>query len=875
MKIERLRCEFLVDPVGLGELAPRLSWELASRRPGARQVAYRIRCASTPAGLRGGRGALWDSGRVESDLTAHVGYGGTTLRSRDRCFWCVWVWDETGARRRSPPARWTMGLLTPDDWTARWIASDAPPAGPREPGIPDYFRRDFQATGRPARATAYVTARGVVELRLNGAKVGDEALTPEWTEYEHRLQYRAFDVTGLITEGANVVAAIVGDGWWSGFVGWQERRGSYGSLEKSLLVQLELEWPDGRREVVGTDGRWGCGRGGILTADLQMGETFDARLEPDGWDRADFAGPPWAPARVVPPPPVPLVAFRSEPIRVTERLTPVSVRQSAPGCWIFDLGQNFAGWVRLRVQAPAGTRLQLRHAERLNPDGTLYTENLRRARATDVYVCRGGGTEEWEPRFTFHGFQYVELTGLPGSARADMVTGCVAHSDMMAAGEFHCSHPGVNRLWRNSVWSLRGNFLSVPTDCPQRDERLGWMGDAQVFLRTATCHYDVAAFFAKWMADVEDSQSPEGVFPDVAPRLREDRAGYVGLDGLAGAAGWADAGVIVPWTLWQVYEDRRVIERHWGAMVRWLDYLERTNPGGLRTRELGNNYGDWLCLPSDTRFRVDSPMKQLMATAFWADDAAKLSAMARAIGRGAEAERFAAMAARVRGAFCDAFLGSDGALNVATQTADLLALTMNLAPEHARATLLGRLLADLESRGWHLSTGFIGVGRLNPALTEAGRGDVAYRLLFQDDFPSWLYPVRHGATTIWERWNGWTEKEGFFDPSMNSFNHYTLGSVSEWLYRHVAGIDLDPEYPGFRRFILRPWPDARLRSASARYHSLHGEIRSAWRISQGLLRWRVTLPPNTRARVGIPGPDGSASWTEAAAGTHEFTAPWG
>jgi alpha-L-rhamnosidase len=387
------------------------------------------------------------------------------------------------------------------------------------------------------------------------------------------------------------------------------------------------------------------------------------------------------------------------------------------------------------------------------------------------------------------------------------------------AGEFDCSHPLVNRLWRNGLWSQKGNFISVTTDCPQRDERLGWMGDAQVFLRTATYNMDVAAFFTKWMTDVVDSQDADGVFPDTAPRLREEE-GFVGLDGLGGAAGWADAGIIVPWTLFRVYGDRRILERHWDPMVRWLDWLERTNPDRIRRHALNNNYGDWLCIPSDREFRTHSEMKTLLATACWANDAAKMARMARELERPDDAARFAAMHDRVRQAFQEEWLRDDGRLAVETQTAYLLALAFDLVPGQLRERAAAHLAASIERLGGHLSTGFIGISHLNPVLTLLGHPDVAYRLLLNEDYPSWLYPVIHGATTSWERWNGWTEETGFFDPAMNSFNHYSLGSIGEWLYRHVAGIELDPDLPGFEKFVIRPFTGAGLTTRE------HGTTRS-------------------------------------------------
>ena len=577
LRVSGLRCEYLVAPLGIDEPAPRLSWVIESNRRGARQVAYRVLVAGTPEKLAAGKGDFWDSGRIESNQTTHIVYAGRPLRSREVCHWCVEVWDETGKAACSKPSFWTMGLLEKTDppspsgfgaagWSARWIAAnpeiikrdkDATAPTLTEPGTPAYFRKEFKVTGAVTRATVYASARGLFDLRMNGRRVGDDIFAPEWTDYHKRIHYRTYDVTDLVGRGRNVIGAILGDGWWSGYVGWQETRGRYGSLENSLLVQLEIELANGRRWTLGTDGTWSCNTGPILSSDFMMGESYDARRERKGWDATDFddrarhsvraaaasgvAALPWLPARQVVAPAVPLVAQRSEPVRITETIAPVSVKKIRSGVFIYDLGQNITGWVRLRVKAPAGTRIRLRHGERLNPDGTLYTENLRRAKATDVYICRGGGKEIWEPHFTFHGFQYVEVTIQAGSVTPcaprrgvgrsgahgvtrPAVTGCVVHSATEPAGHFECSHAGVNRLWLNGLWSQRDNFLTVPTDCPQRDERLGWMGDAQVFLRTASYNMDVAAFFTKWMIDVEDAQTPMAFSP-MSHRASAKRSG--------------------------------------------------------------------------------------------------------------------------------------------------------------------------------------------------------------------------------------------------------------------------------------------------------------------------------------------------------------
>ena len=874
-RIDRLRCEYLVNPLGIDEPAPRLGWNLVTDRRGARQIACRIRVASSIENLQLGRIDQWDSGRVETSQTQQIIYRGRALKSRACCFWQVEVWDELGESARSEIASWTMGLLEKHDWNARWLAADpqiitrdAAAVAPSltAPGTPGVFRRGFDLSAEVRRATLYVSVRGLVQIKANGRSITPDLFIPEWTDYDKRIHYRTYSVTDCLRSGRNWLEVTLGDGWWSGFVGWQETRGRYGSLENSFILQLEMELTDGRKVALYSDRSWQCHTGPILSSDFMMGEVYDARREQDvtlmlaadSSASAPASAPlplssmPWLQAREVPAPTAALVAQRAEPVRVTEELTPVSRTEISPGVHIFDLGQNISGWVRLTVKAPAGTRVQLRHAERLNPDGTLYTENLRRAKATDVYICRGDDAGEvYEPHFTFHGFQYVELTGLPGAPLPHAVVACVIHSALPPGGSFECSHPGVNRLWLNGVWSQRDNFLSIPTDCPQRDERLGWTGDAQVFVRTASYNRDVAAFFTKWMIDVDDAQTPEGIFPDTAPRLREDE-NFVGLRGLASAAGWGDAGIIIPWTIWRVYGDRRIIERHWRAMEGWMDWIEENNPGYLRVNQLGHNYGDWLCLPTDTSFGTHSPMKDLLATAYWADDAAKMAKMARALRRDEDAARYSRVFQKVREAFQKEHLGEDGKLKVETQTAYLLALAFDLLPEADRAKAAGHLVSLIREAGWHLSTGFIGIGHLNPVLTENGYPDVAYRLLLQDTYPSWLYPIRHGATTIWERWNGWTHQDGFFNPQMNSFNHYSLGSVGEWLFRHVGGIELDPDVPGFERFVLKPWISNGLDHARVTYRCLHGEISSHWKRTGLAFEWEVTVPPNTRARIFIP-----------------------
>ena len=545
----------------------------------------------------------------------------------------------------------------------------------------------------------------------------------------------------------------------------------------------------------------------------------------------------------VPAGPAKLVGTVGPPVRVTGHLPARKITQPSPGTYIVDLGQNMVGWARLKVQGPSGTKVRMRFGEVLNPDGTLYTANLRSAHATDTYILKGGGhTEVFEPHFTFHGFRYVEVTGYPGVPKPDAITGCVIGSDTPLAGTFSCSSPLVNQLQHNIVWGQRGNFVSVPTDCPQRDERLGWMGDAQIFVRTATYNRDTAAFYESWMNAVDEGQSAQGGFSDVSPRI---------VDLSDGAPAWGDAGIIVPWTVYQAYGDTGILARHWGAMSRWLDYISSVNPNGLWLQRRNNDFGDWLSQSADTP-------KEVLATAYYAYDASLMARMARALGKTADAARYDALFAQIKGAFNTAYVFPDGRIKGDTQTCYVLALRFGLLPDALRPLAAQHLAGNIQARDNHLSTGFVGVGYLCPVLTDTGHNDTAYTLLQQTTFPSWGYSIGQGATTIWERWDGYTKDKGFQDPGMNSFNHYSLGSVGQWLFQDVAGIDTDPDQPGYKHILLHPHPGPGLTAVHAAYDSIRGPITSDWKTNGGQMVWDVTIPANTTATASVPTSDAAA-----------------
>ncbi len=842
-----LRCEYLENPLGIDEREPRLSWWLDSEhRRGARQTACQILVSSVP----GGGADLWDSGRLATDGSVHVVYGGRPLGSRQRAWWRVKVWDERGRTTESTErAFWETGLPDRSDWKAQWIMGGL--TGGRWTGIPaPYLRKTFFVGARVSRARLYITALGLYEAMLNGQRVGDLQLTPGWTDYRRRVHYQTYDVTSALVVGDNTLGAILGDGWYCGHVSWRGRQ-LYGERPK-LLAQLVIDYLDGRTDVIATDSTWKFCHGPLLANDLLMGESYDARLEFNGWHKPGFDDRGWGVARVCNLPSIVLEGLRSPCIRATQVLKARQIsdhpERHQRRIRRFDLGQNIVGRVRLRVKGPAGATVILRHAEMLEKDGRLHLANLRTARATDHYTLRGEtGGEIFEPRFTFHGFRYVELETRDAGVEVDEVAGVVLHSDLTTTGDFNCSDPLVNQLQKNIQWGQRGNFLDVPTDCPQRDERLGWTGDAQVFVRTAAFNFGVAAFFTKWLRDLADAQTPAGTIPAVVPATDDLHAD--------GGPAWADAAVICPWTIYLCYGDRRLLERQYPVAVRFLEELHGTNADLLRARTAAGfaGYGDWLALDGADQLEGATP-KDLIGTAFFAHSARLVAAMAAVLGKKSDAKKFRTLADDIAAAFQKKYVARDGDIAGGTQTGRVLALHFDLLPARLRPKVLADLVKDIETRGWKLSTGFVGTPFLPHVLSSGGRADVAYRLLHQKQWPSWLYPVTQGATTIWERWDGWTRENGFQDPGMNSFNHYAFGSIGAWLYAVVAGIEIDPEHPGFRRIRLQPCPGGSLSFARAKLASPYGEIVSSWRVGPRRFDWEVTVPTNTTANARLPVP---------------------
>ncbi len=836
MKTSGLRCEYQANPLGMDETAPRLSWMLEDRRRGEIQSAYQIIAADNEADLNANRGTLWDSGKIASDQSTQVVYGGKPLESGEKVWWKVKVWDKEGQPASfSPASNWEMGLLSPGDWKAQWISGfgDSTKLAPSP-----LLRKTFRIDRTLKQARLYATALGVYTCTINGKRIGNDYFTPGWTDYKKRVQYQTYDVTKQVKAGGNAIGFVLGDGWYCGNVGFGGRRNHYGSAT-SMRAQLQLTYSDNTTETVVTDPTWKTGTGPIETSDLLMGEIYDARKELENWTSAKFDDSAWKNALATPVSSLPanskLVAQYSPTVQKAVELRSKKVWEK-DGKYIFDLGQNMVGWARLKVKGAAGTKITLRFAEILDQKGSVYTTNLREARATDVYILKGGKEESYEPSFTFHGFRYVELSGFPGKPKAGAVTGIVLHSASPQSGSFECSSPMVNQLQHNIQWGQRGNYFEVPTDCPQRDERLGWMGDAQIFIRTGCFNEDVSAFMTKWVQDVVDAQSPAGGFSDVSPRI---------VDPSDGAPAWGDAGIIVPYTLYQCYGDKRIIEKHFGAMAKWIEYIRSANPNMLWRNRGNNNFGDWLNIGADTP-------RDVLGTSYFAYDTLLMSRMAHALGKTEDEKTYTDMYDRIKEAYNKEFVAENGRIRGNTQTCYVLALRFGLLPEAKRALAAQYLVEDIKKRDWHLSTGFVGVGYLTPTLTQTGNLDTAYKLLNQDTFPSWGYCIKQGATTIWERWDGYTAEKGFQDPGMNSFNHYSLGSVGEWLYTDVGGIDLDPANPGYKHILIHPKKGGGLTYAKAAYLSHYGNIASSWKEDATGTEYDVTIPVNTSATVFIP-----------------------
>ena len=837
LSITGLLCEHKINPMGVDAVQPRLSWKINSNTHNTLQTAYDIRVATdssfTPGSIQ------WETGKLGSDSSILQVYRGPVLRSGQRYYWQVKVWDNhQRSSDWSKPAFWEMGLLRKSDWVADWIEPSQDTA--RE--IPALMvRKEFGIPKKIKAARVYVTSHGLYQLFINGEKVGKDQLTPGWTSYDKRLQYQVYDVTDRLNNGINAIGAMLGDGWYRGSLAWGNNWGIWGK-KLGLLCQLEIFYTDGTKQIISSDPSWKSTSSGPVTLDgIYAGESYDARKEMPGWDEPGFDDHLWKNVSRADYPRSNLIGMETVPVQEIQEIRPVKIFRTPKGNLIVDLGQNMVGWVRLKVRGPAGTTVILRHAEVMDKSGEFYTANLRAAAATIRYTLKGEGEEVYEPHFTFMGFRYVEVQHYPGTLTPDDITGIVVHSNMQPTGDFVCSDSLVNRLQHNIQWGQKGNFLDVPTDCPQRDERLGWTGDAQAFCRTAGFNMDVSAFFTKWMKDIAADQDADGAVPFVIPDV---------LRYHATSAGWGDVATIAPWTMYQLYGDKRILQTQYPSMKAYVDYIIK-KAGDRYLWKGGSIFGDWLFYKSDRQTESDGYTDpDMIATMFYAYSARLLSRAAGVLGNVADEKYYENIFEKVKEAFQKNYVTPEGRIASDSQTAYVLALKFDLLPVELDQKAVGYLVADIKSRHNHLSTGFLGTPYLCYVLSKYGQTGVAYDLLLQQTYPSWLYPVKMGATTIWERWDGEKPDSTFEDPGMNSFNHYAYGAIGDWMYRVVAGIEAAS--PGYKKILIQPHPDPRLQFARAVFQSSYGEIVSGWERKSGRMVITVTIPANTTATVILP-----------------------
>ena len=845
LKVSEITIEYLKNPVGL-DGRPWFGWILCSDKKNVNQEAYRLEIA----GDENFKTMVYESGWVKSRESIHVEAAGFCPASCKKYFVRVQVQDGEEQSSFSEPAFFVTAVLKQDQWKAQFITAEGPED--KDFSGSTYLRKEIEVSGEMLEAYACTTALGLYHFYINGHKVGQDEMTPGWTSYQKHLCYQTYEVTDLLKQGANALGALVGAGWYKGKMGFLHLRNNYGD-QASFLMQLVVRYRDGREETFFTEESWLGHEGPVTFSEIYDGEIYDAGMELENWNCPGYCADDWKGVQTVEFPKSALAAQAGSKVKVIETLKARSIFQTPQGDRVIDFGQNLTGWVQFKVRGRTGEEVRFQCFETLDSSGNVYTANLRSAKEEIRYICRGVGEEIYHPHFTFQGFRYVHVLDWPGELKEEDVEACVLHSDMEETGEFSCSHPLVNQLHSNSKWSMKGNFLDIPTDCPQRDERMGWTGDAQIFCRTSCYLMNTYTFFRKWLKDVAADQTPEGGVPHVVPDIISGREkdDWLLSKGTHSAAAWADAAVINPWTLYLMYGDKVILEEQYDSMKQWIGFMRKHARDHIWNYKL--QFGDWVALDAEEGSYFGATPNDLTCTAYYAYSTGLFAKIALILQREEDAREYEALYGEIVKKFQSTFFESDGSMTAMTQTAHILALHFNLVPEAYRQKTAEQLVTLLEKEGGHLVTGFVGTPYFLHALSGNGYADKAYELLLKEDFPSWLYQVKRGATTIWEHWDGLKPDGTMWSPDMNSFNHYAYGAVGEWLYRSVLGIETDEVCSGYRRIIISPQTGDALAYAKGSYKSALGMIRISWEKTQtpGERRLAFAVPANAAVTIRL------------------------
>ncbi|WP_215224099.1 alpha-L-rhamnosidase [Echinicola shivajiensis] len=854
IKIEKLLVENRVSPIGIDNPKPKFTWIISSSSKDISQSSYEVQVSASEKNFKAN--IIWESGLIDSEQSVKVPYEGPELSSSKSYYYRVKVGTNQGKSAWSEITSWKMGLLKESDWKAEWIIPGyEEPEGLKPSPL---FRKEIQVDKKIASATAYITAHGLYEAHINGQRIGDAYFTPGWTSYNKRLQYQTYDITDQLKIGTNAIGAMLGSGWYRGTLAWGDNKNIYGS-DIALLMQIEVQYTDGSSQTFGTDGSWKSGTGAIQSSSIYDGESIDANKTQKGWNNIGFDDQAWPNAKTADYGYTNLIATYNEPIRKQEIIEPIKLITTPKGEKVLDFGQNLVGFVEVDIEGKKGQKITLQHAEVLDKEGNFYTTNLRAADQENNYILSGEGQEHFEPHFSWQGFRYVKITGIEGEIHPENFTAVVLYSDMDKTGSFETSNDNLNKLQHNIQWGQKGNFLDVPTDCPQRDERLGWTGDAQVFFRTAAYNMQVDNFFSKWMQDLSADQRPDGAVPHVIPNVLNEHD--------AGSAGWADVSTIIPWEMYLLYGNKTVLEKQYPSMKAWVEYIHANSKNMLWNT--GSHFGDWLFYRPDDDNDGRSALtdKHLIAQCFFAHSTQLLINTAKVLGKQEDAQNYSQLLEQIKAAFLKEFVTPNGRMVSSSQTAYVLALQFDMLPEALRPQAAERLADNIKSYNYHLTTGFLGTPYLCHVLSRFGYQDLAFTLLMQPSYPSWLYPVSQGATTIWERWDGQKPDGTFQTPGMNSFNHYAYGAIGDWMYRTLAGINSSetPGETGYKTIIIKPHWDNNILSEKvkekvlqpldevmAELETYYGTIGSHWKKEAGKVSLKLNIPANTTAKVYLP-----------------------